>query len=309
MPAIIKSKHKTLNSINAIGFIGLTALSITANAQTENLLTNPGFERGYSNWEEVEPAAISEKANRGAKSAKLNGATSKISQRVQLKPNTDYVLSAYVLGGGRIAIITSNEKKSEKRIHNADEWTKAQLEFNSGSSNSGLVYADFYRKEGKYDDFSLTEKSASSSVSRAPITRCPGSGVISIRNAFDDNSNDGNPASNTIDGNLSNRWSSKGKGKTITYDLGLVAQAKKLEVMWYKGTERLSLFSVETSIDGRKWQNVLADTVSSQTSTFDSYDIESFLSSDARFVKIIGAGNSENEWNSIVEAKVIGCVN
>ena len=295
--------------LNTVSVVFLVIAAGLAHAQSNRSIINPGFENGLSNWNETEPAAESDKSRTGTKSAKLSGSEASVSQVVLVKPNTNYILSAYVLNFGRIGVFADDDKKHEKRIHSAEDWTKAEIEFNSESSRSVKVYADFYREEGQYDDFALTEKRNTATVTSTAITQCPGNGNIPIKRAYDDGSNDGNPPSNIIDGNLVNRWSSKGVGKPVTFDLGLTAEVTQLDVLWYKGSERINLFSVQTSIDGENWQTVLADASSISTDSFDSHNIENFLNPEARYIRVIGGGNSSNEWNSIIEAKIKGCVN
>lgn len=292
-------------------FLGLivSSLSTFSIAQTNsNLLINPGLENGnFKNWVKTQPVSVSDKAHSGSKSAKISGHSGRISQNVAVTPNTDYQLSAYVLNFGRIGVLIDGDKE-EKRIHAAEEWTKAEVEFNSGSANFIEVYVNFYREEGRYDDFVLAPKNAIALSASTLLTQCPEIGTLPIAIAYDDGTHDNNPPENVIDGNLSNRWSSKGSGKTITFDLNQIAEVSQLDVMWYKGKERISLFSVETSTDGKNWKMILADTSSTITDGFDSYDIQNLISPDARFVRIIGGGNSSSEWNSISEVRIKGCV-
>ena len=289
-----------------------SALSSLSIAQTSsNLLINSGLENRpggtFEGWQEVDPLSDSEKAYSGAKSAKISGHSGRLSQTVSVTPNTDYMLSAYVLNFGRIGVLVDGDKE-EKRIHNAEEWTKAEVEFNSGSASSVEVYANFYREEGRYDDFVLAPKSSIAQSVSTLLTQCPEIGMLPIAVAYDDGSNDSNPPANVIDGNLANRWSSKGVGKTITFDLDQIAEVSQLDAMWYKGDERISLFSVETSVDGKNWKTVLPDASSTMTDGFDSYDIQNLIDPDARLVRIVGGGNSNSEWNSISEVRIKGCV-
>ena len=41
---------------------------------------------------------------------------------------------------------------------------------------------------------------------------------------------------------------------------------------------------------------------------FETHNIENLFNPEARFVKIIGEGNSFNEWTAITETKVVGCI-
>jgi len=304
-------QHLIFKKVLLSGLVTSACISTISHAQTDNLVLNPGFENNFNHWEVINPSEVSDQNHKGTKFAKINGQGASATQKVSVEPFTDYVFSAYVKNFGRIGVFlgNSNDNDIQKRIHAADDWTKAEVEFNSGSASSVRVYAEYYRGQGNYDDFSLMKKRAIPLSTDSLLTQCPGIGGIPIKAAYDDGSNDGNPAKNAIDGNLSNRWSTKGTGKRITFELNQVVEAKKIDIQWYKSAERISLFSVQTSLDGNNWQDVLNDSSSTPTTGFDSYDIESFLNSDARFVRIVGNGNSSNEWNSIAEVKIQGCVN
>ena len=273
-----------------------------------NLIENPSFENDLSGWNQTEPVSISEHFRSGRQSLKMSDQESNVSQFVNVAPNTKYVLEAYIKSFGVIGVII-NDQKNEKHVATAQDWTKASLEFDSGSATVVEIYARYDREQGRYDDFSLTSKKSTSLTSSTSLVKCPNIGYLPIQSAFDDGSNDGNLPSNVIDDDLNNRWSSKGIGKTITLDLNRVAEVSQLNVMWYKGNERISLFSVKTSVDGENWSIVLPDSSSTLVNGYDSYNIESLLNPEAKLIRIIGAGNSSSEWNSISEIKIKGCVN
>jgi hypothetical protein len=112
---------------------------------------------------------------------------------------------------------------------------------------------------------------------------------------------------NTIDGNTApdSRWSSEGVAQEIIFDLGTINPIGSLKVKWHNGAERQANFSIEASSDNSVWQSVLAESTSSgRHSGFEQVNV---TSSEARYVKIIGMGNSQNEWNSIVEVEVHSC--
>ena len=124
----------------------LTVLAVTffssasfAQSNTINLIQNPGFENKFSGWQEEEPVQESDNTHSGSMSAKIIGATGILSQFVEVVPNTDYVYNGYVKGSGRIGVKFGSEKL-EKRINGASDWTKAEIQFNSGSSSVVEVY-------------------------------------------------------------------------------------------------------------------------------------------------------------------------
>ncbi|WP_036346786.1 polysaccharide lyase family 7 protein [Micromonospora sp. CNB394] len=113
---------------------------------------------------------------------------------------------------------------------------------------------------------------------------------------------DGNVPANTVDGDLSTRWSGKGDGAWIRYDLGSSAKVASIGIAWHRGDQRKSTFLVQASADAKSWQTVVARRESSgKTTDFEVYD---FTDRAARYVQVVGFGNSENNWNSISEAAV-----
>ncbi len=111
-----------------------------------------------------------------------------------------------------------------------------------------------------------------------------------------------NQPGNTLDKDLDTRWSVEGDGQWIEYDLGRVATVDRVWIAWYRGDRRQADFNVEVSVDGQAWVHVLKDERSSgQTVEPESYGFES---TTARYVRIVGYGNSENDWNSVTEVSI-----
>jgi hypothetical protein len=114
---------------------------------------------------------------------------------------------------------------------------------------------------------------------------------------------------NAIDGKTSanSRWSNNGTAKALIVDLGLGQTLRSLTIKWFKGAERVANFSVETSLDNTTWLTVLANAESS--GKHSGFELVKLEESNARYVKIIGLGNSENSQNSIVEVQAYSCEN
>jgi len=114
---------------------------------------------------------------------------------------------------------------------------------------------------------------------------------------------------NTIDGNLDpdSRWSNQslGEPKTLLLDLGAQQTLKALSIAWHKGDSRKSSFSIQTSVDGSDYQELVAARQSEGTTLdFESYE---FNSVSAQFIRVVSNGNESNDWNSIVEVAAFGC--
>lgn len=132
--------------------------------------------------------------------------------------------------------------------------------------------------------------------------------TLSISSATDDGNYEGthSPAL-AIDGSLEDdsRWSSEsasGDDKWLLLDLGSEQTVAEVAIAFYNGEERIYDFYIETSTDGVVYQSVYelgeSGGTSSSLETFDVTDTA------ARYVRITGEGNSENDWNSYLEVEI-----
>ncbi len=117
---------------------------------------------------------------------------------------------------------------------------------------------------------------------------------------------DGNVPANTLDRDLSTRWSAEGDGQLITFELAKEDTLDEIAIAWYKGNVRTADFVIEVSIDGNTWHKIFSGTSSGATLDPETYNVVDSL---ARYVRIVGSGNSQNEWNSIVEVYLVGYSN
>lgn len=107
---------------------------------------------------------------------------------------------------------------------------------------------------------------------------------------------------NTRDGNLNSRWSAFGDGEWITYDLGRAELVQSVAIAFYLGNARTSTFDVQLSSDNVSWQTVLTNAISSgATLNLETFDFADF---PARYVRIVGHGNSQSLWNSYTEVAI-----
>ncbi len=114
----------------------------------------------------------------------------------------------------------------------------------------------------------------------------------------------GNTPANSVDGSLTTRWSADGDGQWIRYDLGATKTVSYVRIAWLSGDVRTTTFDVQVSPNGTTWTNVLTNKVSSGTTTaLEKFD---FTDTNARYVRIVGHGNSANTWNSMNEIEIWG---
>lgn len=115
---------------------------------------------------------------------------------------------------------------------------------------------------------------------------------------------DGNVPANTVDGNLATRWSASGDGEWIKFDLGANKKVSYMKMAFLNGDTRTSKFDIQTSTDNVSFKTVKANVTSSLNAglqTFDFPDVNA-----ARYVRVIGHGNSANAWNSYTEVEIYG---
>src|SRR6266487_536741 len=114
--------------------------------------------------------------------------------------------------------------------------------------------------------------------------------------------NDGNLPQNTLDKSLATRWSAQGDGQWIRYDLGALVDMDRAAVAWYLGDTRIAYFDIEVSWDATLWWRVFSGQSSGQTLQPEIY---AFRRTTARYVRIVGHGNSQSAWNSITEVAIV----
>ncbi|MFY0596645.1 MAG: polysaccharide lyase family 7 protein [Cognatishimia sp.] len=141
-------------------------------------------------------------------------------------------------------------------------------------------------------------------------TSCDAHGPLTIISATDDGLfDDVYGPHNAIDGDMepTSRWSNESQGapKILDLDLGAIQTLKGLSIAWYKGDQRQTNFWVEASEDGVSWKTVIAE----RQSGGGVLGLEGYVFDpiQAQFVRIVGNGNTSNDWNSLTEVVASGC--
>ncbi|MCC2636794.1 MAG: hypothetical protein K0Q68_513 [Moraxellaceae bacterium] len=107
----------------------------------------------------------------------------------------------------------------------------------------------------------------------------------------------------TVDANLGTSWAAQGDGQWIRYDLEAVRSLSQVRIAWYRGTQGKATFDLQVSSDGSSFATVYSGQSSGTTTAPESYG---FPEVNARFVRILGHGNSVNTWNLIAETELWG---
>ncbi|HEX6647076.1 MAG TPA: discoidin domain-containing protein [Nitrososphaeraceae archaeon] len=110
-----------------------------------------------------------------------------------------------------------------------------------------------------------------------------------------------NTEGNSVDNDLSTKWSNLGLGSWLQFDLGQEKQICDIGISWYKGDFRYIDFLVSVSSDGYDFRQVFSSTNSYTTDDIEIYDIPDTV---GKYLRITVTGNSVNDWASINEVDV-----
>ncbi len=110
-----------------------------------------------------------------------------------------------------------------------------------------------------------------------------------------------NTEGNSVDNDLSTKWSNLGLGSWLQFDLGQEKQICDIGISWYKGDIRYIDFVVSVSSDGYDFRQVFSSTNSYTTDDIEIYDIPDTV---GKYLRITVTGNSVNDWASINEVDV-----
>lgn len=112
-----------------------------------------------------------------------------------------------------------------------------------------------------------------------------------------------NVPKNTLDGNLGTRWSAQGTGAWIAFDMGGVKTISYLKIAFYKGDQRAQKFDIEVSNNSQDWARMFSGQSAGNTSERQQFD---FPDVAAKYLRIVGYGNNQNNWNSLTEVESYG---
>ncbi len=286
-------------------------------------LLNAGFEQGWAGWEDLDPnkdaTSISGHFLSGFKSAKITKETGRFQQSTRVMAASGYDLVAYVKGPGIIGVDIAGRTYQAESAGDGERWVELRVPFTTDTDLDTIVFGLPNGGEGRFDDFQLIATSGpalekarrDASGPRVYSTLdngCENLSQLRIKRVSDDGTADPEyPPERAIDHRFEpeSRWSSKGSGKTITFDLALPHTLKEVGLAFFKGNERQSIFEVSASINGKDFTPVVDRTESvGRTTAIERYDLDDLV---AKYVRVTGYGNTQNAWNSLVEFQAYGC--
>ena len=93
------------------------------------------------------------------------------------------------------------------------------------------------------------------------------------------------------------------KGQWLLLELAEPQRISRADIAWIYGDRRSYVFNIELSNDKKAWNRVFDGKSSGKSAGVESYDLPE---TSARYVRINGFGNNENDWTNIAELALFG---
>jgi PKD repeat protein len=173
-----------------------------------------------------------------------------------------------------------------------------------GTTATGAVVTHSYTLPGTYTVTLTVNDGELSDTDTVAILVASDHAALPILAVSASNAQSPNIATNTYDGSLDTRWSAEGKGQWVMYDLGSPHMTvTQVSIAWFMGDRRRASFAIEASTNGMDWTEVYRGNSNGGALDLQAY---TFAAVPARYVRIVGFGNTENAWNSITEVEMYG---
>ena len=107
-----------------------------------------------------------------------------------------------------------------------------------------------------------------------------------------------NGTENSYDKDLNTYWGASGEGHWLIADLGEIRLVDFVGVAFRSGDARQTKYQLFISEDKENWEMVFDGVSSGATKDIE---LSKKISKNARYIKLVGYGNTSNAWNSITE--------
>ena len=155
----MKLNSNRIKKIVVASGLGLYAVASASTAFAQEQIFFEGFEDGItSEWNEIDPVALSSVEFEGERSAKINE-DGLLIRTFDLDQNTDYTVRVMVRGGGRLRVRWNGQNRSTRVTNPSNDYIERFVSFNTGATTTAEISLEFESEEGRFDNFSI-ERSA-----------------------------------------------------------------------------------------------------------------------------------------------------
>jgi hypothetical protein len=137
----------------------------------------------------------------------------------------------------------------------------------------------------------------------APSLNCfdESSCQVPVTGIFASNTEPGYNPESVLDCNSQSEWRVLGVGESITFELSEEELLSSVEIEFWNGNARIAYFEIQTSLDGTTYNSIDSFTSSGTTLNYESF---SFPEVNAKYVRIIGNGNNNSNWNQFTGVRL-----
>ncbi len=122
--------------------------------------------------------------------------------------------------------------------------------------------------------------------------------VVITASSFEHDGQQYHPPVHAFDNDFTTRWSAFGVGEWIQFQFPTPLTLDAISIAFHRGDERITSFTVSMSSNGKSWAEIFSGKSSGSTTALETF---SFNRVTTRYLRITGAGNSINDWNSYME--------
>lgn len=124
---------------------------------------------------------------------------------------------------------------------------------------------------------------------------------VPVTDIFASNTKPGYNPESVLDCNSQSEWRVLGVGESITFELSEEELLSSVEIEFWNGNARIAYFEIQTSLDGTTYNSIDSFTSSGTTLNYESF---SFPEVNAKYVRIIGNGNNNSNWNQFTGVRL-----
>ena len=169
-----RSLLHALAGLTATALVALAIVAQPATGATANLVADPGFESGLSNWTCSAAAAVGSPTHSGSGAAAGTPAGqnfAQCSQQISVQPNSQYSLSAWVQGSYVYLGATGTGTTDPQTWTSSSAWQQLTTSFTTGAATSSVtIYVHGWYGQGTFyaDDFNLLSRKLPGAVLHDP---------------------------------------------------------------------------------------------------------------------------------------------
>ena len=130
-----------------------------------------------------------------------------------------------------------------------------------------------------------------------------GDALYNAKASVSSSSTDTNTEKQATDGDIVSYWAADGDGQWLQLEFEEVVPIELISLVAHQGSVRTANFDLMISNDGENWEKLMSYTTDGVTADYQYIKVTK--PANAKFLRLVGHGNSQNSWNSYAEFGVV----